>query len=94
MKKCAAYFLILAIPLVISLNADFALAAEEVSFMMCANGVVNIMDMDYTVRDVCGEPDSKSEDQWVYNFGPTKPVYTVIFKKGLVERILKDAGGN
>ena len=94
MEKCKAYFLILAIPLIISLNIDVALAAEEVSFLMCANGVVNIMDMDDTVRDICGEPDSKSENRWVYNFGPTKPVYTVIFKEGLVERILKDAGGN
>jgi len=94
MKKCTAYFLILAIPLMLSLNIDAALAAEEVSFLMCANGVVNIMDMDDTVLDICGEPDSKSENRWVYNFGPTKPVYTVIFKDGLVARILKDAGGS
>jgi len=94
MKKYAAYSLILAIALIISLNIDPALAAEEVSFLMCANGVVNIMDMDDTVRDICGEPDSESENQWEYNFGPTKPVYTVIFKDGLVARILKDAGGS
>jgi len=94
MKKCNVYLIILAIPFVISLNIDFALAAEEVSSIICANGVVNIMDMDYTVRDICGEPKSKSENQWVYNFGPTKPVYTVIFKKGLVERILKEEGGS
>jgi hypothetical protein len=51
---------------------------------------VNIGDMDVDVEDKCGEPDSQNMNEWVYNFGPSEPVYTVIFKEGKVVRILED----
>ena len=65
------------------------MAAEEASTMMCDGGVVNIGDADADVHDKCGEPNSQSMDKWVYDFGPSQPVYTVIFKEGKVARILE-----
>lgn len=96
MKKCSVYFLILAIPLIVAVNIDFALAAEEASSMMCDNGVVNIGDTDVTVQETCGEPESKNYElnQWVYNFGPSQPVYTLIFKDGQLVKILEDEWGS
>ena len=67
-------------------------AAEETSTMMCDGGVVNIGDADIDVQDKCGQPDSQSKNEWVYNFGPSQPVYKVIFKDGKVVRILEDEG--
>ena len=67
-------------------------AAEETSTMMCDGGVVNIGDADIDVQDKCGQPNSQSIDEWVYNFGPSQPVYKVIFKEGKVVRILEDQG--
>jgi hypothetical protein len=67
-------------------------AAEEASSIMCDNGVVNIGDQDADVQDACGQPNSRNYElnAWVYNFGPSQPVYTVIFKEGKVVRILED----
>ena len=67
-------------------------AAEEASTMMCDEGVVNIGDADVDVQDKCGEPNSQSINEWVYNFGPSQPVYKVIFKDSKVVRILEDEG--
>ncbi len=71
-------------------------AAEEASSIMCDNGVVNIGDKDADVQDACGEPNSQNYElnAWVYNFGPSQPVYTVIFKEGKVVRILEDEWGS
>jgi hypothetical protein len=69
-------------------------AAEEASTIMCDEGVVNIGDMDVDVQDKCGEPNSRNMSEWVYNFGPSQPVYTVILKEGKVVRILEDESGN
>jgi hypothetical protein len=70
-------------------------AAEEASSIMCDNGVVNIGDKDTDVQQACGEPNSQKYElnAWVYNFGPSQPVYTVIFKEGKVVRILEDEWG-
>ncbi len=94
MKKCSVYFLILTIPMIIAWHIDSAFAAEEASSIMCDNGVVNIGDMDVTVQETCGEPNSQNYElnQWVYNFGPSQPVYNVIFKDGKVVRILEGEG--
>jgi hypothetical protein len=96
MKKCSVYFLILTIPLIVAWHIDSAFAAEEASSIMCDNGVVNIGDMDADVRDACGEPNSQNYElnAWVYNFGPSQPVYTVIFKDGQVIKILEDERGS
>jgi hypothetical protein len=95
MKKCSVYFLIPVITLIISLNIDSAFAAQEASSIMCNNGVVNIGDMDATVQETCGEPNSRNYElnQWVYNFGPSQPVYTLIFKGGQLIKILEDEWG-
>jgi len=63
---------------------------------MCDNGVVNIGDMDAAVQETCGEPQSKNYElnQWVYNFGPSQPVYTLIFKDGRLKKILEDEWGS
>ena len=63
-------------------------AAEETSTMMCDEGVVNIGDTDASVREKCGEPNSRSMDRWVYDFGPSE-YFTVVFKEGKVIRILE-----
>ena len=68
----------------------YLFAAEEASSMMCDEGVVNIGDMDVDVQEKCGQPDSQNMNEWVYNFGPSEPVYKVIFKEGKVVRILED----
>jgi len=94
MKKSRLYFLILVLPLIIALNIDFAFAAEEASSIMCDNGTVNIGDMEATVQDTCGEPNTKAMNEWVYNFGPDEPVYTLIFNDGKVVRILEDEWGD
>lgn len=94
MKKSKAYFLILAIPFIISWHFNFAFAAEEASSIMCDNGVVNIGDTDVTVQDTCGEPNTKSMNEWVYNFGPDQPVYTLIFKDGQLVKILENEWGS
>ena len=89
--KTVNCYLIVSILLLIVFNSGISVfAAEEASTMMCDEGVVNIGDMDVDVQDKCGEPDSQNMNEWVYNFGPSEPVYTVIFKEGKVARILED----
>ena len=70
----------------------FIFAAEEASTIMCDEGVVSIGDADVDVQEKCGEPNTKGMNEWVYNFGPSEPVYTVIFKEGKVARILASEG--
>jgi hypothetical protein len=96
MKKCSVYLLALAIPFIIAWQIDSAFAAEEASSIMCDNGVVNIGDTDTTVEATCGEPNSINYElnQWVYNFGPSQPVYTLIFKEGQLVKILADEWGS
>jgi hypothetical protein len=95
MKTRRAYFIFAAITMIISLKMGLAFAAEEASSIMCDNGTVNIGDMDVTVQDTCGEPNTKGMNQWVYNFGPDQPVYTLIFNKdGQLIKILEDEWGS
>ena len=75
-------------------SSTAVLAAEEASTMMCDEGVVNIGDTDADVQEKCGEPNNQGMNEWVYDFGPSQPVYTVIFKDGKVARILESEGGN
>lgn len=97
MKKFSVYFLILAIPVMLSLNVDLTVAAEEASSIMCDNGTVNIGDLQSSVQDTCGEPSSQNYEQnsWEYNFGPSQPVYTLIFDKdGKLIKILENEWGS
>jgi hypothetical protein len=89
MKKRNIYFIGLLFVAMAFGSPVFILAAEEASTMMCDEGVVNIGDADVDVQEKCGEPNSQSMNKWVYDFGPSEPVYTVIFKEGKVVRILE-----
>jgi hypothetical protein len=92
MKKINIYFIGF-IFLATALGGSITIfAAEEASTMMCDEGVVNIGDADVDVQDKCGEPNNQGMNEWVYNFGPSQPVYKVIFKDGKVVRILEDEG--
>ncbi len=94
MNKANIYFISLAFLVMIFCGAVSVYAAEEASSIMCDNGVVNIGDMNTDVQDACGEPNSQQANEWVYNFGPSQPVYTVIFKEGQVVKILEDEWGS
>ncbi len=88
MKKRNIYFIGLVF-LMMALGGSIPIfAAEETSTMMCDEGVVNIGDADVDVQDKCGQPNSQSMNQWVYNFGPSQS-FTVIFKEGKVVPILE-----
>ena len=89
MKTITDYLVILVSLAMVFGGQVYLFAAEEASSIMCDEGVVNIGDMDVDVQDKCGEPNSQNLDEWVYNFGPSQPVYTVIFKDGKVVRILE-----
>ena len=94
MKTIKDYLVILVSLALVFGGQAYLLAAEEASSMMCDDGVVNIGDMDVDVQDKCGQPDSQNMNEWVYNFGPSQPVYTVIFNEGKVVRILEEESGN
>jgi len=89
MKRITTYFSVLVFLVIIFSGAASVFGAEEASTMMCDEGVVNIGDADVDVQDKCGQPDNQSMNEWVYDFGPSQPVYTVIFKEGKVVRILE-----
>ena len=90
MKKRNIYFISLVFLMMAFVSSIPIFAAEETSTMMCDGGVVNIGDADVDVQDKCGQPNSQSMNEWVYDFGPSQPVYKVIFKDGKVVRILED----
>ncbi len=94
MKKRNIYFIGLLFVAMALGGPVFILAAEEASTIMCDEGVAKIGDAAADVQDKCGEPNTKGMNEWVYNFGPSEPVYTVIFKEGKVARILEGEGGN
>ena len=94
MKTIRDYLVILVSLAMVLGGQVYLFAAEEASSIMCDEGVVNIGDMDVDVQDKCGEPNSQNLDEWVYNFGPSQPVYTVIFNEGKVVRILEDETGS
>jgi hypothetical protein len=94
MKTIKDYLVILVSLALVFGGQAYLLAAEEASSIMCDDGVVNIGDMDVDVQDKCGQPDSQNMNEWVYNFGPSQPVYTVIFNEGKVVRILEEESGN
>jgi hypothetical protein len=88
MKKRNIYFIGLLFVVMALGSPVFILAGEEASTIMCDEGVVNIGDADVDVQEKCGEPNTKGMNEWVYNFGPSQPVYTVIFKEGKVASIM------
>ena len=66
----------------------YIFAAKEIMTMMCDRGVVRIGDTDVDVRDKCGEPNTETANQWVYEPSVSQ-TFTVIFKGGKVERMLE-----
>lgn len=94
MKTMKGYLIILASLAMVFGGQAYLFAAEEASSMMCDEGVVNIGDMDVDVQTKCGQPNSQNLNEWLYDFGPSQPVYTVIFKQGQVVRILENESGN
>jgi hypothetical protein len=96
MKAMTKYLVVFVSLAVLFGSQPFIFAAEEASSIMCDNGVVNIGDMEATVQETCGEPSSRNYElnQWVYNFGPSQPVYTLIFKEGQLIKILEDEWGS
>jgi len=92
MKTIKNYLVILVFLAMLLGGQAYLFAAEEVSSIMCDEGVVRIGDMDVDVRDKCGKPSGGDLNQWVYDFGPSEPGYTVIFNEGKVVRILEDEG--
>lgn len=94
MKKRNIYFISLVILATVLGSPISIFAAEETDSMMCDEGVVNIGDADVDVQDKCGQPNNQSMNEWVYDFGPSQPVYSVIFKDGKVVRILEGEQSN
>lgn len=92
MKRRIVYYIVLVFLAMVFSGTGFA--TEEASTIMCDNGVVNIGDMDVDVQDKCGQPNSQTMNEWVYKFGPSQPVYTVIFNEGQVVKILEDEWGS
>ncbi len=88
MKNRTIYFIGLTFLVMMLSNPTSIFAAEETPTMMCDEGVVRIGDSTVDVRDDCGEPNTQTPDQWVYDFGPSQS-FTVIFKDGKVVRILE-----
>jgi len=84
MRSSVIYSIALVI-LVIAISSS-VFATEKATSIMCDSGVVNIGDMDVSVQETCGEPNTKGMNQWVYNFGPSQPVYTLIFKDGQLKK--------
>ena len=84
-------YLIVSIFLLVMVNSSVSvLAAQEASSIMCDEGVVQIGDLDVDVRSKCGNPEGGDTNEWVYDFGPGQPSYTVIFDEGKVVRILEN----
>lgn len=94
MKTITSYLVVWVSLAVVFGSYAYIFAAEDASSIMCDNGVVNIGDMDVDVQAKCGEPESQNMNVWVYDFGPSQPVYSVIFNEGKVVRIQEDESGN
>jgi hypothetical protein len=92
MKTIRNYLVILVFLAMLSGGQSCLFAAEEVSSIMCDEGVVRMGDMDADVRGKCGNPSGGDSNRWEYDFGPSEPSYTVIFSEGKVVRILEEKG--
>ena len=96
MRKAIISYVVVFASLVVmfGIHPSIFAAEEEASSIICDEGVVNIGDMDVDVQANCGEPNSQRMNEWMYNFGPSQPTYTVIFSEGKVVRILEDEWGD
>lgn len=94
--------LLLALPLLL---AGAPAAAET---MRCDGGVINTGDRSFDVERKCGEPAFRDEwdeylynhgypvahqEQWYYNFGPSRLVHVLSFRNGQLTRIDTDGYG-
>jgi hypothetical protein len=82
------YFIGLVFLVMASGNPPFIFAAEEISTMMCHRGVMKIGDTSTDVREKCGEPNTETANEWVYE-PSTSQTFIVIIKGGKVVRILE-----
>ena len=81
--------------LIMALGRVPVIAANDVDSMMCDGGVVQMGDFFQTVQDKCGEPDKKEGRVWRYNFGPSQPVYVLMYdENGNLVRIVEEEAGN
>ena len=94
MKTLNSVLMALVILLTVTSGSISVFADETASSMMCDNGTVNIGDMKTDIQDACGEPNSQTANEWVYNFGPSQPVYTLIFKEDKLIKILENEWGS
>jgi hypothetical protein len=86
---------ILTLIMTLCLGFSMVSAAEEVSSMTCDGGVIDTSDTRSSVEDKCGEPDKREGNSWRYEFGPSQPVYTVVFgERENVIRIIEEQWGN
>ncbi len=88
MKNRTIYWVGLSLLVMMLSNPTIVSAAEETATMMCDEGVVRIGDTIVDVRDKCGEPNTLTPNQWVYDLGPSQS-FTVIFEDGKVVRIME-----
>lgn len=94
MKRKDIYFIGLMLLAIVLVSAKPIFAGEDVSSMMCDEGVVTIGESDVDVWAACGEPESQSMNEWWYVFGPSQPSYILIFQDGKVVRIIESETGN
>lgn len=88
MKRLIIYVIGFVFLVMILGNPAFVFAGKEISTMMCNKGVVRIGDTDVDVRDKCGEPNTETHNEWVYEPSVSQ-TFTVIFKGGKVVRLLE-----
>jgi hypothetical protein len=94
MKTKTGYLVVWVTLVLLFVGPAYIFASQEASSFSCDGGVVNIGDMDVDVQAKCGEPNSQNMNVWVYNFGPSQPIYSVIFNDGEVVQILEDEQGH
>ena len=89
MKKRMAYFIILVSLLLVYARPAVSDSLSDSSSFRCRGKIVNNRDTQYSVMKKCGKPthEARSGNVWVYDFGPYRFVYYVIFVDGRVNRI-------
>ena len=87
-KRTVCFIILVSLSLIYARPAVSDSLADSSSFR-CRGKVVSNRDTQYSVEKKCGKPTSeaRSGNVWVYDFGPYRFVYYVIFVDGRVNRI-------